>query len=87
MKKPWLAFLLSFLIAGAGFLYLGKWKWAVINFLGAIAVGIVVAYTIPDQASTVAAGVAVVSGGIAANVARSMNSKQQMRATSALPQG
>ena len=29
MKSPWLAFLLSFLVAGAGFAYLGKWTWAI----------------------------------------------------------
>jgi hypothetical protein len=28
MKKPWLAFLCNFLLAGAGFAYLGKWSWA-----------------------------------------------------------
>jgi hypothetical protein len=32
MKKPTAAFILSFILPGAGLAYLGKWKWAFINF-------------------------------------------------------
>lgn len=40
MKKPWLAFLLSFLIVGAGLAYLGKWGLAAANFFIAVALAI-----------------------------------------------
>jgi hypothetical protein len=33
MKRPWLAFVFSLLIPGAGLAYLGKWKWALLNFV------------------------------------------------------
>ena len=32
-KKPWVAFLLSFLIPGAGLFYLGYWKAALVNLV------------------------------------------------------
>ena len=40
MKKPWLAFLLSFLLAGAGLWYLGRGWAGVVNLLLAIAIGV-----------------------------------------------
>lgn len=42
MKKPWLAFLLNLLLARAGFAYLGKWGWGVVNLVAALAVGYVI---------------------------------------------
>jgi ABC-type amino acid transport substrate-binding protein len=80
MKKPWLAFLLNFLFAGVGFVYLSQWKWAVINFLGAVTVGVFVAYYVPGQISVVSTVVAVFDGGIASTVAKSMNAKLNMQA-------
>lgn len=47
MKKPWLAFLLSFLLAGAGLWYLGRLWPAVINLLLAIAIGVGCAIFMP----------------------------------------
>lgn len=32
-KKPWLAFLLSFVLPGAGLCYADKWGWGVVNFV------------------------------------------------------
>lgn len=40
MKRPWLAFLLSFLLAGAGLWYLGRLWSGVINLLLVIAIGV-----------------------------------------------
>lgn len=40
MKKPMVAFLLSFILPGAGLAYLGKWTWAFINLGVAILVGV-----------------------------------------------
>jgi hypothetical protein len=73
MKKPWLAFLLNFLLAGAGFVYLGKWAWAVINLCAAIAVGFIFLRYAPDSVYLFSAVAPVVNGSIAMSVAKSMN--------------
>ena len=39
-KKPWVAFVLSFFVPGAGLCYLGKWAWGFVNF--AVFVGAIV---------------------------------------------
>jgi TM2 domain-containing membrane protein YozV len=49
MKKPFVAFLLSFLLPGAGLAYLGKWKWAIFNLLAVLAIGVLFALALPDQ--------------------------------------
>ena len=46
-KKPWVAFLLSILLTGAGLAYLGKWGWAVLNLLAAFGIGIAVRSLFP----------------------------------------
>jgi hypothetical protein len=48
MKKPWLAFLLSFLLAGAGLWYLGRLWSGVINLLLVIAIGVGCAILMPE---------------------------------------
>ena len=40
MKKPWVAFLCNFLLAGAGFAYLGKWMWAVADLFVTLLIGL-----------------------------------------------
>ena len=75
MKKPWLAFLLSFMIAGAGFVYLGKWMWAALNLLGALVVGLIVYRFSPDSVSIASVAVAAASGSLAMNAAKMMNAK------------
>ncbi len=72
-KKPWVAFLLSILLTGAGLAYLGKWGWAALNLLTAIAIGVVLAFTFPDAASPVGIGVLVGSAVMAKNLAEKMN--------------
>ena len=37
-NKPWLAFLLSFILPGAGLVYLKKWKHGIANFVVVIAI-------------------------------------------------
>ena len=32
-KKPWLAFVLSLVLPGAGLCYLDRWGWGLVNFL------------------------------------------------------
>ena len=73
MKKPRIAFLLSFLVAGAGFVYLSKWTWAILNFFGAIAVGLIVYRFSPDSLSMASTIVAAASGSLAMTAAKTMN--------------
>ena len=75
VKKPWIAFLLSFLVAGAGFVYLGKWTWAILNFFGAIAVGLIVYRFSPHSLSMASTAVAAASGSLAMTAAKTMNTK------------
>ena len=79
MKKPWLAFLLNFLFAGAGLAYLGNWGWAVLNFITVIALGFVLVAVAPDSLGPASAGLAAASGGLAMAVAQSMNAKTSSR--------
>ncbi len=72
-KKPWVAFLLSILLTGAGLAYLGKWGWAALNFVIALGIGIVVALTYPDAASPIGIGILVGSAFMAKNLAEKMN--------------
>jgi membrane protein implicated in regulation of membrane protease activity len=85
MKKPWLAFLLSFLLVGAGLAYLGKWKLAVINFLAAVAIGVVLAYFSPSSVSTAGLAIAAASGALAMSVAKTMNQKSQLQTSPPQP--
>jgi len=85
MKKPWLAFLLSFLLVGAGLAYLGKWGWAAINFFGVIAAGVIINRYSPDSLSWVGPAMAASSGSIAMTVARTMNQQVQLLAAGPRP--
>lgn len=49
MKQPFVAFLLSFFLPGAGLAYLGRWKHAALNFGGVLAVGVVAALLLPEE--------------------------------------
>ena len=51
MKSPFLAFLLSFFLPGAGLAYLGFWKAALLNFILALAIGVILAFVLPDSTS------------------------------------
>jgi hypothetical protein len=75
MKKPWIAFLLNFLVAGAGFAYLGKLAWAGINFVAAIAIGLIVYHFSADSLNTASVIVAAASASFAMTTAKTMNAK------------
>ena len=82
MKKPWLAFLLSALCAGAGLVYLGKVGWAILNFFGVILLGIVLLALVPSDAyQAVGIGLCVGSGALAMGMAQSMNAKLRLPTT------
>jgi hypothetical protein len=84
VKKPWLAFLLNFLLAGVGFAYLGKWAWAAVDLVVTIAVGYVIASRFPDSLTIAGTVIPVMNGVLAMQVAQQMNLKQ--KAQSGAPQ-
>jgi hypothetical protein len=49
MKSPFVAFALSFFLPGAGLVYLGMWKWGILNLIGVLLIGVVAAFLIPDD--------------------------------------
>jgi hypothetical protein len=78
MKKPSIAFLLSFLLPGAGLAYLGKWKWAITNLAVVLLVGGLAAFLLPEDIFDryiryVAFGCAGGSGALAQQLAAHMN--------------
>lgn len=78
MKKPWLAFLLNFLLAGAGLAYLGLWLWAVVNLLVTVACGFGMFFYVPaSQQSWIEILLPVINGIIAQAIAQSKNAKMQ----------
>jgi len=81
-KKPFVAFTLSFFLPGAGLAYLGKWKWAIINFLVVLLVGVAAAFLLPEDRvdeymQYLAIGCAGGSAGIAHAMAKMMNEKSK----------
>lgn len=82
MKRSFLAFTLSFLFPGAGLVYLGKWKWGVLNFLMVVFIAFLLGLLLPESflekyMSPISAGLAGGSGGIAMALAKQINSKLQ----------
>ena len=80
MKKPFLAFLLSFILPGAGLVYLGKWQWGLLNFAAVLALGVLAVVLLPEDIFNryiryVGYGIAGGSGGIAQQLAIKMNKK------------
>jgi hypothetical protein len=75
MKKPGLAFVFNFLLAGAGLAYLGMWVWAVVN----LAVTSVIAYMVvryaPDELGLAGAVVPALNGVLALSIARAKNAR------------
>ena len=82
-KKPWVAFLLSILLTGAGLAYLGKWGWALLNLLAAIGICIAAALIDPNLASPVGIGIGVGSAVLAKNLAEKMNKEPAASSQSA----
>lgn len=78
-KSENLAFFLSFVLPGAGLLYLGKPKWAAANLAIVLLIGIVLALVLPTEifdayARYIAVGIAGGCGGLAMTLAKQMNS-------------
>lgn len=77
-KLPLVAFLLNFFLPGAGFVYLGKWLYAVANFLAVILIGILLWIVVPEPLMErirhhVASGIAGGCGGLAMVSAQQWN--------------
>ena len=82
MKKPIVAFTLSFFFPGAGLAYLGKWKWAFINLGVVLLVGVAAAFLPSEEffeqyGHYIAVGCSGGSGGLAQALATQMNQKLQ----------
>ncbi len=80
------AFILSFLLPGAGLWYLGKWKWGFINFGAVLALGLILSFSLPEEAffkiiQWVAPGCAGGSGGLAYVIAQQMNARVPLAAS------
>ena len=75
MKKPWVAFLLNFILAGAGIAYLGMWGWAAVNLAVTLGIGFVLAFRFPDAISVASTVIPVMNGVIAMQIAKQMNLK------------
>jgi len=81
VKKPWLAFLLNFLLAGLGFAYLNRWLWALADFLITIMLGIALYQLFPNSFTWLTAAIPATNGILAMNMARYWNA----RATTSSP--
>jgi hypothetical protein len=80
MKKPWLAFILNFLLAGAGLAYLGMWLWGIVNLLVALALGVGIVFYVPaSQQSWLEIVLPVVNGVLAQAIAQSKNAKLKLQ--------
>ena len=80
MKRPLVAFLLSFLLAGAGLWYLGKWKYGFINLGIILMIGFILTICLPEELFDkwihyAAAGCACGSGALAQFFAQQMNER------------
>lgn len=88
MKKPFVAFLLSFFLPGAGLAYLGKWKWAFVNFAVVLLIGIAAVVFLSEEGFEryiryISIGCSGGSGGLAQALAKQMNQKGYESPTSA----
>ena len=80
MKKPFVAFFLSFFLPGAGLVYIGRWKWALINLAVVVLVGVLAELILTEEAfggymRYIAFCCAGGSGGLAQHLAVQMNQK------------
>ena len=80
MKKPIVAFTLSFLLPGAGLAYLGRWKWAFINLGVVLLVGVAAAFLLSEETlhqygHYIAIGCSGGSGGLAQILTTQVNQK------------
>ncbi len=82
MKKPILAFTLSFFLPGAGLAYLGKWKWAAVNLGVVLLFSVAFGFFLPEDVLArngryIAIALGGASGGLAQALAKQINSKVQ----------
>ena len=78
MKKKYIAFGLNFLLPGAGFAYLRRWKLAALNLVGALTTAGVLGMLLPEAmfegfSNSITMGIAGGSGAWALYVAEKMS--------------
>jgi hypothetical protein len=81
MKNPWLAFILSFLLPGAGLWYLGLLLWGFVNLLVVIAISFAFFFVLPEETfehyrGTILAGCGGGSAGLALQIAKQRNAQK-----------
>ncbi len=84
MKSPFLAFILSFFLPGAGLAYLRKWSWGFVNLAVVLVIGLIAASALSEEVfekyirylSMACAGG---SGGLAMALAQQMNQVEKSR--------
>jgi len=79
-KSHNIAFVLSFILPGAGLWYLGRWKWGFMNLGIVCAIGIILSLALSDETffkviRWVAFGCAGGSAGLAQAIAQQMNAR------------
>jgi TM2 domain-containing membrane protein YozV len=77
-KSENMAFFLSFILPGAGLLYLGRRLWAVANFCIVLLIGVILVFSLPGEVFDayiryIAMGIAGGCGGLAMALAKQMN--------------
>jgi hypothetical protein len=82
MKKPIVAFTLSFFLPGAGLAYLGKWKWAFINLGVVLLIGVAAALLLSEETfqqygQYIGVACASASGALADILTKQMNQKSK----------
>ena len=80
-KKPWVAFILSFLVPGVGLAYAGSWGLGVLNLVIALGAAVLLANFLPDYASAISAGICAGSAALAKVTAENANKRLAVQTT------
>jgi hypothetical protein len=70
-KKPWVAFVLNYLLAGAGLAYMGMWRPAVMDFAVSAIIAVLIVIYAPAQLGLAAWLVPIANGVLAVVIAKS----------------
>jgi hypothetical protein len=80
-KKPVLAFILNVLWPGAGLAYLGRWLWALYNFVGVVVVNLLMGLVLPESwVVPLSVGLGMGCGVMAQQIAMKMNKELSSQA-------
>lgn len=87
MKKPILAFTISFFLPGFGLAYIGRWKWCFINLGIVMGIGVIAALSLSDEMfEQTARYIRVVMAGGSGGFAMAMTQKHNASWKAAIPE-